>query len=270
MKIGILSDLHVDVNYRKDKNIISNLCRIIEKNQTDILMIAGDVSNNYQVTLDTLNEIEKITGVRCLFVPGNHDIWNIKYPEKTAWDIYSELQSFSGNLSREPFKLNNDWIVIGDLGWYDYSFGNPKFTQKEFDEMEFEGRLWQDKICAKWGRSTIEVHHYFYKKLKLQLEEHKDKNIILLTHAVPHKDFTVKYPSPIWPYFNAFLGSKEYGELVFDYSVKYAIFGHVHYRTKKIINETTFICNCLGYTKEWRHSDNSFEEINRAFEVIEI
>lgn len=269
MKLGILSDLHVDLNDRGKRRIIPGLCSILREERVQVLLIAGDLANNYQITLQTLYEIEQLSGVQCLFVPGNHDIWNLKYPDQSAWDIYQALQAFPGNLARGPHHLSKDWVVIGDIGWYDYSFGHPRFTVEEFDNMEFNEMLWQDKLFARWDRPTIEVSNYFYTKLKRQLEEHQDKQIIFLTHVVPHVQFIVHSAYEMWHYFNGFLGSKAYGELVTQYPVQYAVFGHVHYRKRKEIDGITFICNSFGYTREWYHED-PVEELRRAFTTIEI
>lgn len=233
------------------------------------MLIAGDLANNYEVVLETLYEIERLSRAKCLFVPGNHDIWTLKHQDKSSWEIYQALQTFSGNLTREPFHLNEEWVVIGEMGWYDYSFGSSRFTVQEFDEMEHNEMLWQDKFFAQWGRPTREVCQYFYHKMQRQLDEFADKKIITLTHVVPHPDFIVQSTQEMWQYFNAFLGSKAYGELFLHYPVKYAVFGHVHYRQRRVYGETTFICNSLGYNREWYQEDPA-EEVARAFVTIEI
>ncbi len=270
MKIGILSDLHVDLNFRKEKNLILDLCNNIINYKVDLMLIAGDIANDYQFSLEILKKMEYMTGVKCLFVPGNHDLWNVKHQDKNAWDIYNALQAFPGNLSREPYMINEDWVVIGDAGWYDYSFGSPEFDLEEFDRMESNERIWMDKIFVQWDRPTREIHHYFYRKLEQLLQRYANKKIIFMTHVVPHEDFTVKYYPQMWDYFNGFLGSKDYGELVLNSGVKYAIFGHIHHRKEKQIGDTTFICNSLGYTREWRHSADAYLEIYRSFKTINI
>ena len=270
MKIGILSDIHVDLENSDPQKILRGFVEAIEENKVEVMVIAGDVANDYQVTLRFLHQIEATTGVRCLFVPGNHDIWNEKHPAKTAWDIYHALEKFPGNLARGPVELTDQWVVIGDLGWYDYSFGSSDYTISEFDRMKIKDRLWQDKIKAVWGKSTIEMHQYFYHKLEKQLDAYKQKSIILVTHVLPILDFTVQPPNNMWDYLNAFLGSRQYGELALKYSVAYSISGHVHYRRQKKYENTTFICNCLNYASQWIDNDDPVVEVKRAFKTIDI
>lgn len=270
MKIGIMSDLHVDLNNNGKEEVIKCLCRIMREHKVEKMLIAGDIANNYLVTLDTLTDIENRTGATCLFVPGNHDLWNTKHQEKNAWQIYQALQAFPGNLSREPHILNDEWVVIGDAGWYDFSLGAENFSETDFENMEYNGMLWTDKVFVHWNRPTREVAQFFYDKLKAQLEMYSEKQIIFLTHVIPHAEFTVKGYKEFWGYFNAFLGSSAYGELVMNYPVQYVVFGHVHHRRKKVINGKTFICNSLGYTREWYNPTNPYEEIMQIFTTIEI
>lgn len=269
MKLGIISDIHVDINARAGKPVVEGLVSAIVDHQVDGMIIAGDVANDYKLTLSTLHDIETATGCRCLFVPGNHDIWNEHHPRMDAWQIYAALRQFEGNLAKGPVKLGDNWIVIGDLGWYDYSFGSSEFSIQEFDRMKIDDRLWEDKVKALWGQPTLEVHDFFYAKLEKQLEAHQGKNIIFVTHVLPHRFFTVQQPNRQWRYLNAFLGSRQYGDLALKYDVRYAVCGHVHYRKQMDLEQTRFICNCLNYSDQWL-TENPAQEIADIFRVIEL
>ena len=270
MKIGILSDIHVDLEGSDPQKLLQGVVEAIKEHQVETMIIAGDVANDFEVTLRFLHKIEETAGVRCLFVPGNHDIWNEKHPAKTAWQTYRALEEFTGNLARGPVELTDQWVVIGDLGWYDYSFGSPEYTTADYDRMEINGRLWQDKIKAVWGKSTTEMHHYFYRKLEKQLASYRHKHIVLVTHVLPIIEFTVQPPDKMWNYLNAFLGSRQYGELALKYSVRFSISGHVHYRRQIKYENTQFICNCLNYASQWIDNDDPVVEVKKAFKTIEI
>jgi len=162
MKIGILSDIHVDINRDAGKPVMEGLKAAITAKGIDKMIIAGDMASDYEVTLESLWDIEKRTGVECLFVPGNHDIWNENHLSMTAWEIYYKLKAFSGNLANGAHLLTDNWVAIGDIGWYDYSFGSSEFSTAEFDRMQIEDRLWQDKVKAVWERPTREMHRYFH------------------------------------------------------------------------------------------------------------
>jgi len=276
MKIGILSDIHVDLN--GGQAVINGLLTAMLRRDVEVMVIAGDVSSDYRVTLDSLEQLRERSGIRIVFVPGNHDIWNEAHPEITAWQAYRELERFPGNLTAGPQEIAGGWRIIGDLGWYDYSFGGVQYSREDFDRMQIGERIWQDRIKAIWDRHTLEMHRTFYEKLDDQLKnaeaepasDSSNRKILLVTHVLPRKEFTVQRPDPEWIYLNAFLGSPEYGELALAHRVRYSICGHVHYRKEVTVKGTRFICNCLGYADEWMWSRDPATEIDRAFLTLEL
>jgi len=271
VKIGILSDIHVDLNDTGRDDVTTAICHTIEKQNIDLFICAGDVADDFKRTTRTIRQIRNRTGRRCLFVPGNHDIWVEYHPGMSSVQIYDTLGELPDNLSNGAIHLTEDWVVIGDLGWYDYSFGGVEYSKEEFDRMQFGDRVWQDGIKAVWNRDTVEQHRHFYEKLKTQLEEHTDKQVIFVTHVLPIREFTVPQPTEEWNYLNAFLGSEEYGELVGRYrNVKYAISGHVHYRKSKRTGQTEHICNCLGYIDQWKTGSDPLVEVSAAMRTIQI
>ena len=275
MRIGVLSDIHVDLN--GGRPVIEALLAAMRRRGVETMLIAGDVSSDYRVTLESLEQLQERSGTRILFVPGNHDIWNEAHPGITAWQAYEALERFPGNLTGGPQEIGGGWTIIGDLGWYDYSFGGSRYSLKDFDRMQFGERIWQDRIKAVWGRHTLEVHRIFHDKLDTQLERlapaslaSGDHKLILMTHVLPRREFTVQRPDPEWIYLNAFLGSPDYGELALKYGVRYSICGHVHHRKQLTVDGTRFICNCLGYTEEWKWSRDPQIEIDRAFLTLDL
>ncbi len=277
MILGLISDLHVDLNDQSlgQDRTLEGLCIAVKAKDLELLLIAGDISNDFRTTRQTLEQLEKDTGVPCLFVPGNHDLWNEHHPDLDAWSTYETLKSCPGNLANGPVTPADGWVLIGDTGWYDYSFGDQAYTHQDFERMCInippEGeRVWQDSIMAPWGRSNQEMHRFFYHKLERQLQIHSGKKILLLTHMLPHRDFTVQPPGALWGYLNAFLGSQEYGRLISKYNVRYAVFGHVHYHRQARIGSTTFICPCLGYTNQWQYPQDAAAEAARTLVTIEI
>lgn len=94
--------------------------------------------------------------------------------------------------------------------------------------------------------------------------------VLLVTHMLPRVELTVRRPEPLWIYLNAFLGSREYGELALAHRVPLHICGHVHYRREVEAGGTRFLCNCLGYAHEWESAGDAAAEIERAFRTVEL
>ncbi len=271
MTLGIISDIHVDINRKDGAEVVTGyLADEVLRRRVDILLVAGDLSSDYVLSLRAVEALREKTGKTVLFVPGNHDIWNENHPGATAWETYNALAEDPGNIASHPYRTPGGWTILGDLGWYDFSFGDSSFSLKDFAEMQHGGRTWQDKIMSIWDRDTLSMHRLFVERLTAALDGADTAKVIAVTHVVSVKDFTVQSPGPMWKYFNAFLGSPEYGELFIRREVPYAVAGHVHYRKRVRHGKTEFICPCLGYTAEWPDPNDYSREIADTLVTIPI
>ena len=252
MRIGLISDIHVDINRSGGEEIVIGLLAAESlRRKLDILLIAGDISSDYRLTLSTVDRLQAESGAQVYFVPGNHDIWNEQYPGLKALDTYGALLAHPANIARGPILLDGNWAIVGDLGWYDFAYGDPSFGFEDFERMQYGERTWQDKIKSPWDRGTLDVHRMFVERLAMALDSVAGRKIIMATHVVQVSDFTVSPPDAMWKYFNAFLGSPEYGNLSRERGVALSVCGHVHYRKTAKKDGTLFVCPCLGYATEW-------------------
>ena len=270
MRIGVISDLHVDLNEQAgEPSVEQALLEVVDESRLDALIIAGDISNDVRLSLKVLNGLRDASGIPVLFVPGNHDYWSKENGITDTWEIYGQFRTYDGCLSESPRALNEDWVVIGNSGWYDYTLGEDKYGFGDFEKMRTPDRTWQDSLYVDWGRSNRDIHRYFYEGLERELSEHRGKQVIMVTHMLTHPYFKVPMPHPQWEYFNAFLGSAEYAALYEKYGVRYGIMGHVHYRKRHAERGTEMICACLGYRREWKEAD-ARREIRNCMQIIAI
>ncbi|WP_216829556.1 metallophosphoesterase [Alkalihalobacterium elongatum] len=271
MKLGFIADLHLDINEKRRRpDVLEALLEQAVEKQLDALCIGGDIANDYKQTLATIEKIETDLKIPCYFVAGNHDIWNIHYPNMKTWDIYDELRTHPRNLANGPQLLHNNWVIIGDIGWFDFSFGNSKkYTINEFSKMKMKGSTWQDKEYTDWADNSTDINQYFMKRFEEQLRKHRNEKVIFCTHFVSHRKFTVPTPHRVWDYFNAYLGSQDYENLVKGENVRYALCGHVHFRKKVQSNQTKFICSSLGYANQWRFH-TTLDEVQNALTVLHL
>ncbi len=268
MKIGVISDLHVDLNeLAGEPSIEEALIEVAGERRLDGLIVAGDISNDANRSLAVLHELKRRCGIPVWFVPGNHDYWSKINGNRDTWSIYRQFQTFEGCLSERPAVLDNGWVILGNSGWYDYTMGEPGYKFDDFERMHAMDRTWQDSLYVTWGMSNRDIHKYFYDSLERELAEHRGKSIVMVTHMLGHPYFKVPMPHPQWSYFNAFLGSTEYAELYRRYGVRYGIMGHVHYRKDYEDQGTKLICACLGYRKEWRQP-SAVAEIRGCLQTI--
>ncbi|MBO1221095.1 metallophosphoesterase [Staphylococcus nepalensis] len=269
MQIGVISDLHVDRhNLLTPKDYQAALVRIIQKRQIELLLIAGDVSNHYQRTKQFIENIEINAQIKVLFIPGNHDFWSAE-TGITSSEILDTYIKMDNCLIDQPYVVNDEWAIVGNTGWYDYTYANSKFSLERLARRKYYGATWQDKVKIDWPMEDRKLSAIAAKQTIKDIEKVKHKKIILMTHIVTHPKFAVPMPHRIFDYFNAFIGTSDFNSIYTSYDIKYSIMGHVHFRNTFEENGVTYICPCLGYQREWRTSDIE-QEIDQAMHQIVI
>lgn len=269
MKVAFLSDLHVDINAQYD--VVGEFAGYLREQGAQLAVVAGDISEKTEETLSTIQRIEEQSGVQTVYVPGNHDLWGAQDQGDQVYAIYKTYQNDSHCLSGRDLVLG-DLAVVGDAGWYDYSFGNPQFTREEFDAMTYHGRTWQDFFRNQWTKDNQGRCRQMNRELEERIQRHRGKKVLLVTHMLPVEEFTVPEERPDWPYFNAFLGSRELGDLCIRNKVHTSVCGHVHYRKSFSRDGVNWMCRCLNYHTEWleAHGKSVGEQIRHAAQVREL
>lgn len=267
MRTLVISDIHIDINESHD--VIGDLSRYAKEEKVECIIIAGDISENVELTLPAIEKLEKQSEAQVLFVPGNHDMWE---PDRENDALYERYCNDKHCLCGRPRTVGNH-VVIGDIGWYDYCFGDARYTNEDFDRMEYEGRTWNDKKRNSWTDNNKEKSQWFLDRIENQLKKFGDKPAVVVTHMLPHKVFTVppeEYTNINWYYFNAFLGTDKLGKLYEKYNVEYAICGHVHFRFDYQENGVTYLCRCLNYDREWLGEKKCALQIKEAAKIIDL
>lgn len=268
MKIGFIADIHLDDN--KDHPVLESIGIVCREKGCNLLLVAGDIHHTVTDTQEGIAQLEKICGIPVRYVPGNHDLWSDDLVENPTDEIYRAYLKDPHCLCNQPLELG-DWVIIGDIGWYDYSFGNhSRFTEEEFKKMECNGRIWRDRIKNAWTKDNRQSTDCAISRLESQMKLYPNHKQIIVTHMLPIKEFTVEEGYKDWAYFNAFLGSDRLETLYSSYPVKYAACGHVHFRKTVQKNGITYLCRCLNYAIEWQDEKDCLAQIREAMDVIEI
>lgn len=266
MRIGAISDLHVDDS--PEGVVADAVAAAAEGARVDALVVAGDVSSSWDITLAAIDELRGRCGVPVLFVPGNHDVWTKHHGGDSPEAIYARLAAHPACLSGRVAALG-PYSIVGDLGWYDGSLAEGRFSGEELFRMEYGGRVWQDSLYARWELPAAGKALEFAEKLEGLLAGLDPRRTIVATHVLPRLEFTVQPPEGVWTYFNGLLGSARYGELFSRKQVRASICGHVHYRRRFEADGVDWICACLGTPKEWRSGD-ARTEAAAALAVLEL
>ena len=259
MKIGLVSDLHIDVT-ALNKALIPHLLEAVKTAELDVLVIAGDLARHLVQLSETLNAFQ-LADLACekLFVPGNHDIWAIETPDVTSeqkCDIISKLCYECGfhPLMDAPF-ITEKIAFCGTIGWYDYTFAPDgyDFSEAQYAKKELMGAVWNDKRYAKWSDTDRNVTQRFEVALEAQIASVRDavSRIIVVTHHVPFRE-CLQYRGELpWDFFRAFMGSKHFGDCCLrEPLVTHALFGHVHQSIDMQLRSVRAICAPVGYLYE--------------------
>jgi putative phosphoesterase len=255
MKIGVIADLHIDRgNKYSPEDFEYCLIKTAQNKDIELLLIAGDISNNYQMTADYINKIKQLLNIPVLFIPGNHDFWT-NDTDRSSLEILDFYLNMDECLIDRPYCINDEWAIVGNTAWYDYSYGDSKFSEERLAQRKYYGATWQDKEKIDWPLNDQSMSELALKQTEKDLAKVKDKKIILMTHIVTHSQFVVPTPHRIFDYFNAFIGTSKFNKLYNTYPIKYSIMGHVHFRKSVEEAGITYICPCLGYERQWRTKD---------------
>jgi putative phosphoesterase len=269
MKLGILSDLHIDnLSNIIKRNVAENtLIDFIKNSDIDILLIPGDLSSDWVYTVTLIDSIQDKTGVQIYFVPGNHDLWHLK---KETNKVIEGLSHHPSVLINRFVTLNDNWDLYGALGWYDYSF-KSSFTTDQICERKKKS-LWADSEFMNLEMSDKEFFQKQLNSWKGSFETHSGKNTIFMQHFVPSDKFlTYKENSNDWNFCNAYIGSEKIRQFIESKNqIKVVPFGHTHNRFGEVeMKGVKYMCNPLGYHSEWTQNDFA-EELNKIFVSFEI
>ncbi|ARU62609.1 hypothetical protein CBW65_17760 [Tumebacillus avium] len=275
LKILSFSDLHVDYNSTELKReLTQEIALCIKEHAPDRVIVAGDMAGGAERCIRYIEEIQEKSGVPLSYVPGNHSIWATR-DNGDSWKQYNMLRDHESSLIDKPLQLNDEWVLVGDMGWYDYTHGLAQKTRAEI--VKDKNMMWKDSVMARWGMEDEELTELMLNKLRAQFEQFQDKKIVFANHFIPYAEYVPVSQRPdhpmgkVWNAIRPFMGSTKLGDLLDEHAhVEYVIFGHKHWRhSMEERNGKKIICNPLGYVKEWI-TDDFATEIRTAATVIEL
>ena len=277
MRIALISDLHIDIN--EDYPVLALTAEEARARRADVLVVAGDISETPERTLAAVEALKGMLDCPLYYVPGNHDMWNKNCPSRRTEEIFAAYQADESCLLHGPVVLDDGRKKIalaGDVGWVDYSFAAEGFSREALDGMAFEGRTWQDHFFNDWTKDNPGQMQKSLCRLRRQLENPVVKGlpVMAVTHMLPVRDFCVPEDVHGWGFFNAFLGGSALQDLYRSYPVRWAVCGHVHYRSQAVRDSITHYCPCLGYHTEWPlyelENNEAQTQIRNAMQLLEV
>lgn len=245
LSIDLISDLHID-QWSNDIKMKHPYGDIVHKpvelnNKSDILIIAGDISDDIDLSIEYIDNISK-KYEKILFVDGNHEHVN-RYPNLyNIKDIHDKIKSLNNDkivyLPDNEYIIN-DKVFIGYCGWWDYNDKKDINSAKKYFNKWIPEFTEGDNI--KFIESVLNRAEYEYNKIKELIKKYDKDNsinkIILVTHSVGHRSFKVVDKST--DYNTMFKNIK-------SNKLSHWLFGHTHYDIYNKIDDVEYICNPRG------------------------
>lgn len=263
----VISDIHIDqwdsslVNLYPCGPIIQAPFTL-QANENHILIVAGDVSDSMEYTLNFLKHAAKKYPSGVIFIDGNHEHVH-KYPKLYDTDeIHSKISQLQENivyLRKEPFHIReHKTVVIGACGWWDYS--NQDTQKMVLSETYFDN--WIPGLSSKCNihgarsfmrnviqRSDEEFDYLSSHISKYNADPNIDK-IIVVTHTVPHIQ-SFEHEDDL-----SCIVNTKFSQLYDSDNTKLShwIFGHTHEQINIKKNGVRFICNSRGRPEDFNRT----------------
>ena len=158
MKLLCLSDIHIDRNsHSLIRELLPEFISFLNEYEADEVLISGDISTGYQNSISILNKLTAQVNKKIYFIPGNHDLYAGK---ESFWKAYHSLKNHPSCISNEIIPLNNEFVLVGDVGWYDYSLGTHTYDLAVYENQK--KRLWCDNKYSNFPSSDRETVNFFY------------------------------------------------------------------------------------------------------------
>lgn len=278
MKIRILSDLHLDINYRYPISITD----------PDVFtVIAGDLGGDYKENVRWLRD-NVHNGI---FISGNHDAYT---PDNTPLDDVKEFYHRNFPEGGSLVYCDNDVGVIsrtmgnimfiGDVLYTDYRLkvaetdkklgqketvernmwrAGPKFNGSYMNDFRFFTRKPisggvnnpQDGYCFNdqyyiTPRTYLDHFNEAFEKITQLVEANIDKDIVLVTHhCLSRKCISgIFSKSPL----NASYVSPKDDWIRKHPNIRLVISGHVHHRDTFKVGNALYVLNPLGYCRDYQ------------------
>lgn len=255
--IDIVSDLHIDnwdlsLTCKYPCGERNNYPMIQKYNKNKILIIAGDISDDYNLSISYLDKISKYYK-KNLFVDGNHESI-IEYPRLLTKKLMKiNLDNIKNNklihLTNKSYIINNT-VFVGVCGWWNYNVGKEyidDYFKNWIDFNKNETQIFHSNVHIK---SLIEYYYLVEELNKFQNNINID-NIVIVTHTLPHRRYCKELvPNGKEKSFSDLLNTNFETINKKNYSkITHWIFGHIHNEYNEIVMEFILYVIIVGELK---------------------
>jgi hypothetical protein len=287
MRLLVTSDLHY--NHARSRPLADELIARMNREPGDALLVVGDTAVADGDALERCLALFTFGGPK-LFVAGNHELWTSR---DDSYQLYTHelprrVSAMGWHwLEGAPF-VAGDVAVVGNVGWYDYSFAQPELgIPRRFYEHKvspgaarelsrfshlFDGHHDDDDdaispaamdLVARWNDGKfVRLHRsdeqFLAERLdQLERDLHHVRAARAVLAAVHHLPFAALLPPPHsaqWDFAKAYLGSERIGRLLLRYgNVREVVCGHSHFAADTRVGPVRAVSLGSGYRAKLFH-----------------
>lgn len=266
--VDIVSDLHIDnwcSNYNKYPcNNPIHYPFDYTNPKSDYLIIAGDISDDIDLSIDYVNQLSQYYK-HIMFIDGNHEHVAI-YPELyTNSFIQNKIEHKIQNnkityLSNKPYIIN-DTVFIGSCGWWDYNNcstecidANLNYFDKWIKHFTREDNI---NFINNVTQQSLKEYYYLHENIKKYENDKNIKNIVVVTHTVPKKEYCYLGYGDIAVCNQV---NTKYSNLFKYKKISHWIFGHAHNENDNKEN-IYFVSNPRGRKSDYNRVHYNVKQI---------
>lgn len=260
VRVALTSDNHFDVNQLDSNELLKHQAQVLADLKVKYYIIAGDTFNDFTKTVHYVDVLQHELGsqTEVYFLAGNHDM--------AAGVTYDELETrINAHYLHNQFVdiPGTDWRIVGNNGWYDYTFASQLFNERSVaDFAQWKRAYWFDGVIEQ-PMTDPEREDVVLQQTTNQLLDATvaSKRVLYVTHFVPRAEYTrITDDNRFWNMANAMYGSRRLGDVLTKGRVVYAQFGHLHIKSEpRTFDHVTYFNQSVGYNthrlQEWRHAD---------------
>lgn len=254
MKVGLVSDLHIDISGTDDLILPGG----------ELLLLGGDLceveflmrsKRRKKALREQLSKYDRVVAVL-----GNHEYYGGDF-SRVADQYRNELPEVI-LLEDSHIPLTDNTIIFGGTLWTDLKHLDPL--------QELRAKDWSDYLhIYNYGerltpRDTCAAHRRTLDALQKCAADNRDKDIVVLTHFVPSGcSCDSRYIGHVD---NAFFYSSLEYIMLDNHNIKTWAHGHTHDSYDYTIGDCRVMCNPRGYHSMYGSEDTGFN-LNFNFEV---
>lgn len=242
MKFELVSDLHLDILTKENKNPEHYLEKVFSKPKAPILFIAGDIQDD----LPTPTELTKYffdlvcdRYERVFSVLGNHDYMGENETIDSTIPAVREIFPNVTWLDNDFVKIDDVWLY-GSTFWSEIRPENSDVAELSMPDYQSIRDLDNRKITT---QTTNKINRQSRDILVNWLSQNPDEQLVVLTHHAPSFRST---PYPESPLSEAFCNDLE-PMVERNPNISLWLYGHVHEPVDYMLGWTRVVCNPFGY-----------------------